>query len=268
VARPVLFLTDYGLQDEFVGLCHAVIARLAPEVRVIDLTHGIPPLDVGRGAMVLADAVPHAPADAVYLAVVDPGVGTERRAVAVSAGDALLVGPDNGLLAPAWEALGGAAAAVSLRVPEGASATFHGRDVFAPAAARLAAGEAPEALGEPLDPATLVRMEEDRPRIRPGEIRTRVAAVDRFGNVALAVRADQAPSADLDRSDRVAIRAGSESGARPVRRVRTFGDLGEGEIGVLVDSAGRLAVVQRGGSAAASLGLGPGDPVVIARPPG
>src|SRR6266511_4683271 len=135
----ITFLSDYGLEDHFVGVCHGVIARIAPNARVIDLAHGIPPQDVLRGAMVLAGAAPFMPEDAVYLGVVDPDVGGPRGAVAVrAASGALLVGPDNGLLSLAWEALGGAEAAVEIAAPdvllEPVSATFHGRDVFAPAA--------------------------------------------------------------------------------------------------------------------------------------
>ncbi|HEX2031999.1 MAG TPA: SAM-dependent chlorinase/fluorinase, partial [Actinomycetota bacterium] len=201
MARPILFLTDYGLDDEFVGVCHAVMARLAPEARVIDLTHGIPPQDVMAGALALSEAVPHAPPDAVYLGVVDPGVGTERRAVAVAAGGALLVGPDNGLLLLAARALGGVERAVEIdagRVVSGpVSATFHGRDVFAPAAARLAVSGDLRSLGGGVDPASLVSLEPDEPRVGPGRLTTTVLGIDRFGNVRLAARAADLGAAGL-----------------------------------------------------------------------
>src|SRR3954452_15883389 len=152
---PVTFLSDYGLTDDFVGVCHAVIARIAPEARVIDLTHGIPRHDVRTGALTLARALPYAPAG-VHLAVVDPEVGTERRAVAIRCGDEgrVLVGPDNGLLMPAAAALGGAVEAVDIaRSPhrlEPVAATFHGRDVFAPVAGHLATGAELAGAGDPL----------------------------------------------------------------------------------------------------------------------
>ena len=138
---PIVFMSDYGLADEFVGICHGVVARIAPRVRVIDLTHAIPRHDVAAGAMALGRAAPFMPEDAVYLGVVDPGVGSARRPVAVACGSgALLVGPDNGVLSMAWATLGGAAQAAEItseRVLLGpVSATFHGRDVFAPAASR------------------------------------------------------------------------------------------------------------------------------------
>ena len=144
MSRPIVFLTDYGRSDAFVGICHGVMARIAPDARVIDLTHAVPRQDVLRGAVELARAVPYMPADAVYVAVVDPGVGSDRRAVAVAAGASLLVGPDNGVLSLAWDALGGVTEAVEIASPAvvlaPVSRTFHGRDIFAPAAAHLAAG--------------------------------------------------------------------------------------------------------------------------------
>ena len=264
MTRPILFLTDYGLQDEYVGVCHAVMARLAPDARVIDLTHGIPPHDVLAGALALAGAVPHAPEDAVYLAVVDPGVGTDRRAVALRAGGGFLVGPDNGVLGLAARALGETAGAVSLdpgKVATGpVSATFHGRDVFAPAAALLASGSSLDDLGAEIDPATLVSVEPEDPLVGPGRLGTSVLGVDRFGNLRLAARPEHLGAVGLG-DDLLLL-----SGADPVtlRRVTTFADLGEEEVGLLEDSSGWLAVVRNGGSAARSLGLGPRSPVILA----
>ena len=264
MSRAVLFLSDYGLQDEYVGVCHAVMARLAPEARVIDLTHGLPPQDVAGGAQALAAAVPYAPADAVFLAVVDPGVGTARRAVVVEAGDALLVGPDNGLLVPAGRALGGvrgAFAITSERVMlHPVSATFHGRDVFAPVAAHLAAGLPPEEVGPAVDPATLHHLPAVAAEVEPGALRTWVAAVDRFGNVQLGAGPEHLDQAGLDGPE-VAVRAGGRDIRSP--RVRTFAEVGEGRVGLLTDSRGRLALVLEGGSFAAALSLSVGDPVEI-----
>ena len=160
MARFVTFLSDFGLQDEFVGTCHGVIKRIAPDVQIIDLTHGIPPRNVLHGALVLAKALEYVPLG-VHLAVVDPGVGTSRRPLALEDGEGrLYVGPDNGLLIPAAEAGGGIAAAHELANPRYAldrvSRTFHGRDLFAPAAAHLALGVPPAELGPPLDPAEAV----------------------------------------------------------------------------------------------------------------
>ena len=166
-ARPITFLSDYGYDDEFAGLCRAVIAGIAPDVRIIDLTHGIRRHAVTEGAAVLANALPYTPAG-VHLAVVDPGVGSTRRAVAlrVADDDRVLVGPDNGLLWPAAQKLGGVVEAIDLELSpfrlEPVSATFHGRDLFAPVAARLAAGAAFAEAGEAIDPATLTLAARER----------------------------------------------------------------------------------------------------------
>lgn len=262
--RPVLFLTDYGLDDEFVGVCHAVIASIAPDVRVIDLSHGVPPQDVRRGALALVAAVPYAPRDAVYLAVVDPGVGTDRLAVAVGAGQSLLVGPDNGLLSMAWDALGGVDRAVAI-APDGArgvSATFHGRDVFAPAAARLAAGAPLDDIGAPLDPRSLVRLAVPRPTRAADGVEAEVVGIDRFGNVQLGIRPGDVAGG---RGDRIHVRVGGT--ILPCRWIGTFAEAPPGELGLLVDSAGWLAIVARGASAAAILDTGPGQRVLLSLPP-
>ena len=268
MTRPILFLTDYGLDDEFVGLCHAVIARIAPQARVLDLAHGIPGGDILRGALVLADATPYAPSEAVYLGVIDPGVGTERRAVVVESGDALLVGPDNGLLSLAWEALGGAKRAFLIE-PGGEgfptpSATFHGRDVFAPTAARLALGLDPSKVGSSVDPTSLVRVGVPRPEVEPGRVVCRVVAVDRFGNLQLAAEPDVLEEAGISGAPRLEVRA--KGHRSPAREARTFADVAEWAVGIVVDSSGRLALVRNQESAAESLDLGPGDDVEIALP--
>jgi S-adenosyl-L-methionine hydrolase (adenosine-forming) len=252
----VTFLTDYGLDDEFVGVCHAVIAGIAPSVRVIDLTHGIPRHDVRAGALALRRAVPYAPAGSVHLAVVDPGVGGPRRGIALRCGDRLLVGPDNGLLAPAAERLGGVQEAVDLAGSpwslQPVSATFHGRDVFAPAAARLAGGAALREAGPPLDPATLVGLDLPVPRREGDALVAHAVAVDAFGNVLLdAVGADlPAGAARVD--------------GRPATAGRTFGDVAPGALLLYVDASGALAVAVNGGSARDALGLAVGDEVRIA----
>ncbi|BCB82361.1 hypothetical protein Pflav_087710 [Phytohabitans flavus] len=185
----ISFTTDYGLSDGFVASCHGVIARLAPEARVIDVTHGVAPGDVARGAAVLAQTVPYLP-PAVHVAVVDPGVGTSRRGIAARAPGGVLVGPDNGLLPWAVDALGGAEELVELANPEwflaDVSSTFHGRDIFAPVAAHLALGADLADAGPAADPATLVRLPEPVVAVGDGWLEAEVLTVDRFGNVQLA----------------------------------------------------------------------------------
>ena len=265
----VVFLSDYGLEDEFVGVCHAVVAAEAPGVPVIDLTHAVPPGDVRRGALSLLAAVPHLPDEAVVLAVVDPGVGTSRRALALRAGRSSLVGPDNGLLSLAWAALGGVGRAVQIeadRVSRGpVSATFHGRDVFAPAAARLAAGGPLEELGGPVDPGSLATVDPPSARVEAGAVRAEVIGVDRFGNVQLGARPDDLRASGLREASHLAVHHGDHVWS--CRPVGTFADLGDGELGLLEDSAGWLAVVLRGGSAGSRAGLRPGDALLLSLPP-
>jgi len=185
----VTFLTDFGLADDFVGTCHGVMKRIAPEIEIIDITHGIEPQGVLQGALVLANTLPYLP-EGVHLAVVDPGVGGERRSVVLRGGDGrLYVGPDNGLLIPAVEKLGGIEAAHELTnrgyALEPVSPTFHGRDVFSPAAAHLARGVALEELGPAIEPGSLARLELPQPEVTDHRIRACCLYVDRFGNMQL-----------------------------------------------------------------------------------
>ena len=202
VARPILFLSDLGVRDEFVGVCHSVIATIAPDAAVIDLSHGVPPTNVQAGAMTFRDCIAFAPQDGVLLGVVDPGVGTDRKAIAVeTASGRILVGPDNGLLSLAWEAAGGPTRAFEITAPDvllqPVSSVFHGRDVFAPAAAHLAAGRPPEDLGPELKTDELMTLTLPEADILTGEIRAEVLDVDRFGNVRLNVRPADLPAAGL-----------------------------------------------------------------------
>ena len=244
--------TDYGLADGFVAACHGVIARLAPAARVIDVTHLIPPADVRRGAAVLAQTVPYLPTG-VHVAVVDPGVGTTRRGVALAAPGGLLVGPDNGLLPDAAEALGGVTAAVELTNPEWLgttiSRTFHGRDVFAPVAARLALGAPLAEAGPAVDPETLVRLPVPVVHRTPDGFTAEVLTVDHFGNVRLAAPADLLDG--LPARVRVA-------GLEAVHG-RTFADAPAGALVAYADSAGRVAVAVNNGRAADVLAARPGD---------
>jgi S-adenosyl-L-methionine hydrolase (adenosine-forming) len=260
VTRPIVFLTDYGLADEFVGVCHGVIARIAPDAHVIDLTHHVARQDVLQGAVVLGRATRFMPNDAVYLGIVDPGVGSERRPVAVEAASgAVLVGPDNGLLSMAWQELGGAERAVEIAAEEvvlqPVSRTFHGRDVFAPAAAHVAAGLALEDLGRAVAVDSLHALELPGPMVTPGVVGARVVGVDGFGNVQLNVTPADLEAAGLGPSLTL--------GTREVPRVATFEEVPRGVLAAIVDSQGYVALVVNRGSAASLLGLAAGDAVVL-----
>jgi S-adenosylmethionine hydrolase len=257
-ARAVYFLSDFGLADEFVGVVHAVIGRIAPRSPVVDITHQVAPHDITGGAATLERAAPWL-AGGVVLGVVDPGVGTARRAVAFDAGEGtVLVGPDNGLLLPAARSLHppGPVAAVRLDTDTGApGATFAGRDVFAPAAARAARGEPLAALGEPVEPASLVELTLPVASVEGGRVRAQVLWVDRFGNAQLNVTPSVAGPVRLVE---VAGRA------HPAPVVRSYGDIGPG-YALVVDSYGRLAVSANGRAAAEELGLRPGSEVWLCR---
>jgi S-adenosylmethionine hydrolase len=265
-ALPITFLSDYGYEDEFAGVCRSVIARIAPETPVIDLTHGIAPGDVRHGALALANALPHSPAG-VHLAVVDPGVGTSRRPVAVRVAREMriLVGPDNGLLWPAIEQLGGPLEAVDLGgsrfAAEAVSASFHGRDLFAPVAAHLALGAQLTEAGEPLDAGSLASIALPPPIVAPDHVVTNVLYLDRFGNAALG-----AGRADLSRVGiEVGARVAVELGERRFEAgyVATFAEVGPGEALLYEDSSERLAIAINRGDAGTELGLRPDDRVVI-----
>ncbi len=256
----VTLLTDYGTQDAFVGVCHGVILSGCPRAEIVDITHGIPPFDVRAGALALRNALPYVPVG-VHVAVVDPYVGTVRRAVALLAADGrLLVGPDNGLLSLAWERCGGLRAGVdvtrsSLRLPS-ASATFDGRDLFAPVAARLACGAALASLGPSLDPRTLQRIQIPPPRREGRQLVATVLGVDAFGNIALGARASDAAwpaGAELE------VRAGDRT--HIARWVGAFADVGRGELLAYLDAFGDLSLAVREGRADSALGIAPGADV-------
>jgi S-adenosyl-L-methionine hydrolase (adenosine-forming) len=261
----VSFLSDYGTADEFVGVVKSVIRSIEPRVTVIDITHDIQPYDVKAGSLTLARSVQYL-CPGVVLAIVDPGVGTDRRAVAIEVGDgqSYLVGPDNGLLAAAVGMVGGATAAVELSNPEYRLAspgpTFDGRDVFGPAAAHLCAGVPLEALGPPLDPADLVPGLVPLPRDEAGAIVGEVLWVDRYGNCQLNIDPDQIASW----GDRVQLRwTRPTEGSRTAVRVQAFDDLGSGQVGLLVDSYGLLAVAMSRASAADTLQIAAGDELAV-----
>ncbi|GLU47416.1 SAM hydrolase/SAM-dependent halogenase family protein [Nocardiopsis ansamitocini] len=258
------FLTDYGNTDGFVAACHAQMLRYAPALRVIDITHQIPPGDIRRGATVLADTAPELPR-AVHVCVVDPGVGTRRRSVAVAAGGHVLVGPDNGLLVWAAEALGGVAAVHELtnetlwRHP--VSTTFHGRDVYAPVGAQIAAGTPLADVGRALAPTDLVRLPRPRREVRPGAAYGEVHAVDRFGNCQLSLSAQDLRAALAGSPQPEHLAVGLPGSAHTLPLAPTFGAVEPGAPLVLTDSAGRLSLAVNGGDAARTLDLSVGDPV-------
>jgi S-adenosyl-L-methionine hydrolase (adenosine-forming) len=259
VALSITFLSDYGLRDEFVGVVHAVIAHECPTARVIDLSHGVPRQSVLAGALMLARSLPYA-TPGVHLAVVDPDVGARRRAIALRTAEEarLLVGPDNGLLIPAAMRFGGIAEAVEISHSpwrlEPVSATFHGRDLFAPVAARLAGGEALADAGTPVEPGELVALDLPQPRQEEGALVAHVMVIDGFGNVQL----DAAPS-DLGGRLGHTVEVGD---GRSARYLRTFADAEAGELLLYEDAAGMLALAVNGGEAVAELGdPAPGDEV-------
>jgi S-adenosyl-L-methionine hydrolase (adenosine-forming) len=260
----ISFTTDYGTDDGFVAACEGVVARIAPALRVLHVSHRVPAQDVRRGAALLAQTVPYLP-PACHLAVVDPGVGTNRRAVVLVTEDGLLVGPDNGLLVPAAEALGGIRAAHQLtepayRLPR-VSATFHGRDVFAPAAAHLATGVPPDRLGPAVEVATLVRLPEPETVAEPGKLSTEVLAVDAFGNIQLAATGVDLETAGAAAGTTAHVNLGGRSVTATV--ARTFGDTASGGLIVFLDSAGQVALAVNGGSAADQFGGALGEQAVL-----
>ena len=261
----ISFLTDFGLQDDFVGTCHGVIAQIAPDVRVIDVTHGIAPQAILQGAVVLRKSMPFMPVG-VHLAVVDPGVGGDRRAVAVRTEDGrTFVGPDNGLLALAADELGISAAHEltdeRYRLPD-VSRTFHARDIFAPAAAHLATGVAIDRLGPALDPATLVRIRIPDPDIGRTQISATVVAVDRFGNIATNLSPAHVTHLGIATGDRVEVRLTFDRYYALV--AETFADAPPGELILYEDSYGLVTLAISRGNAARLTGVRPGDELRIA----
>jgi S-adenosylmethionine hydrolase len=262
----ISFLSDYGLGDEFVGVVKSVIRSIAPHVTVVDITHDVPPHDVRAGSLALVRSVQYL-VPGVVLAVVDPGVGTERRAVAIEVGDegeAVLVGPDNGLLAAAVAMTGGAWRTVTLTNPtyqlEAPGATFAGRDVFAPAAAHLCAGVPLEDLGELIDPITLLPGTIPLPRDEDGGLAAEVLWVDRFGNAQLNVGPDDV----VGLGDRISLHWADQ--VRTARIAHAYGELKPGEVGLVIDSYGLLSIALDRTSAADQLRLRPGTGVTLKEP--
>ena len=268
--ETVSFLSDYGTTDEFVGVVHSVIRDLAPHARVIDLTHGVAPFDVRAGSLALARSISYVAAG-VVLAVVDPGVATARRAIAVevAGGEGVLVGPDNGLLAPAVALAGGAERAVELNNADwhlpSIGATFAGRDVFAPIAAQLCNGVDLTELGELVDADLLLPGVVALPQADDTKVIAQVLWVDRFGNAQLNVGPDDLPATF---GSRVEVRCSSPTDptggvVRSAVRATSYAELGGGAVGLVLDSSGLLAVSMDQRSAAEELGLDVGDQVTL-----
>ncbi|HEX6947868.1 MAG TPA: SAM-dependent chlorinase/fluorinase [Acidimicrobiia bacterium] len=263
---PISFLSDFGHQDEFVGVVHGVIARVAPEARVIDIGHGFPPGNVRAAALALVRAIQYLP-EGVCLAIVDPGVGTDRRAIAAETPWGFFVGPDNGLLSPAVSMVGGASSIVSIENPEvmipSPGATFQGRDVFAPAAAVLASGEAkladlgPRVSDDEVIPLLLPLTETDGASVT-GE----AWWVDRYGNVETNVSPEDLAGIGLAPGDVVTLRIGA--GIHNIKWVKTYGEVDEGEPLLHVDSAGLMAIAVRDGRADEHFDLVAGVSVTLA----
>ena len=261
----ITFLTDFGVADDLVGTCHGVMKRIAPEVEIIDITHGIDPQEILQGALVLRNTLPYMP-EGVHLAVVDPGVGTDRKAIALRSGDGrLYVGPDNGLLIPAAERMGGIADAWEVTEPayrlSPLSRTFHGRDVFAPAAAFLAGGLEPAGLGPSLDTSMLTRLAVPVAQVSAEEIVAHVLIVDRFGNVQLNLTASDLDRIGIVPGTRIELEIGLERYYAVA--ARTFADVARGDIVLYEDSYRNISIAINVGDAASVISARVGDRVRI-----
>jgi S-adenosyl-L-methionine hydrolase (adenosine-forming) len=261
----ILFATDFGPASEWVGICHAVMARIAPHTRVIDLTHALRPFDVEGAGLILQMALPYAPIGVAAL-VVDPGVGTQRRSIAVQCfrGD-LLIGPDNGLLPAAAESLGGIVAARLLDNQrlhlEHRTGTFDARDVFCPVAAHLASGTSFDAVGQTLAAEQLIASRTPHLEIEGHRVRCEIIDVDGFGNLRLSAKRDALELSTLASVEE--LRLVTEAGQTSLRRAAAFGELQPDDVGLIVDSFGYLSLCLNRASAAQKFGLARGDLIEI-----
>lgn len=267
MSLPISFLSDFGLDDEFVGVVHGVLARLAPESRVIDVTHQVQRGETRAGALALVRAIQYLP-EGVTLAVVDPGVGTDRRAIAASTPWGFFVGPDTGLLSPAVAMVGGAEQIVSIENPEvmipSRGVTFAGRDVFAPAAALLAAGEADLAdLGPSVDPETVLPLLLPLPDVTADGVQGEAWWIDRFGNVQTNIGPEDLKALGAAEGDRLVLGVGTQRHSVPWES--SYGAVPAGEALVHIDSSGLLSVAVRGGRADTRFGLADGTAVTLAK---
>ena len=266
MSLPISFLSDFGYEDEFVGVVHGVLAKLSPESRIIDIGHGTPRGNVRSAALALTRAIQYLP-EGVCLAVVDPGVGSQRKAIAASTPWGYFVGPDNGLLSPAVAMVGGASHIVSVENPEAMipspGQTFHGRDVFAPAAGLLASGEAnlddlgPAISGDEVTPLLLPLTEAEG-----GTISGEAWWVDQFGNVQTNISPEELAAIGLSRGDTVVVTVGST--IHNLRWANAYSDVAEGDPLLHIDSAGLMAIAVRSGRADEDLNLAEGVSVRMA----
>ena len=266
----IAFASDYGTQDEFVGVCKAVMLGLAPGTEIVDLGHDVPAHDVRAGSLLLVRSVQYLPDHTVVVAVVDPGVGTDRRLVAVEVAGGILLGPDNGLLAPATAMVGGPQRVVSIENPDyrldAPGPTFAGRDILAPAAAHLARGLPIGELGPEIDPAGMVPGIVSLPDVDDdGAIVAEVWWVDRFGNCQLNVDPDMLAMLGAAPGDRVEVRISGDT--RVARWVRTYADAKASELVLLVDSYGLCSLAFDRTPAASELGVRAGSAVTLAVDP-
>jgi S-adenosylmethionine hydrolase len=251
MSQPISFLSDFGRTDEFVGVVHGVVARIAPDVRVIDIGHDFPRGDVRAAALALLRAVQYMP-QGVLLAVVDPGVGTARRPIAARTEWGVFIGPDNGLLAPAVAMVGGADKIVALENPElvlpSGGVTFDGRDRFAPAAAVIASGQADfEDLGSEVAPDSVTPLMMPLVEHDENAVRGEILWMDHFGNAQSNISPDDLAVVGITPGDDVILRIGAIE--HQLTWVDAYGDVAEGEGLLHVDSYGQMAVAVRGGRA-------------------
>jgi S-adenosylmethionine hydrolase len=262
------FLSDYGFEDAFLGVCKGVIARTAPEVRILDVLHLVVPQDVEQGAAVLASALPYLPAAAVHLALVDPFRATPTRGVAVRTADgSTFVAPDNGLTSQSWEVCGGAVEARVIDNPAlwhpTPARTFRGRDVFSPVAARLADGLPFEQVGSELDVDELELLAQRQPTVEDDHVHGEVAQVDHFGNLTLNLQRTHLEQAGIALGDEVELRCSGKTMVVPF--LETYGQVGRGRLAVCEDSFRTVTIAVNQGSAAVRLRASRGEPLVISR---
>ncbi len=261
----ITFLTDFGLEDDFVGTCHGVIKGIAPDAQIIDITHGIPPQQVLQGALILANTVSYMP-EGVHLAVVDPGVGTERRPLALrDATGRIYIGPDNGLLLPAADRLGGVAEAHEIAnrtyALDPVSRTFHGRDIFAPAAAHLANGLELSELGPAVDPQGLARLDIPAPEIGSTRMRATILYIDHFGNIQLNLTRADLERIGVDPGDQLELEHRSDRYYAVA--ARTFEDARKGDVILYEDAYRNVSVAISGGDAASLFRAAAGGDLII-----
>ncbi|MDI6689613.1 MAG: SAM-dependent chlorinase/fluorinase [Actinomycetota bacterium] len=263
----ITFLSDFGLADEWVGVCKGVVKGIAPHAEIIDISHEVPNFNVKKGALLLASAVPFMP-KGIHLAVVDPGVGTKRRAIIIltKRGD-YLIGPDNGLLIPTAQRLGGIKRVVEITneryMHKPICPSFHGRDIFAPAAAHLAAGKDIDEFGPEIDINDLVQTPWSKARISGEEIICEVIDVDKFGTLRLNVTLHELMKCGIRLKNQILVKWDEKGIILPL--LRTFGEVKAGELLLLVDSSDHLCIAVNQGSASVKLGLKVGSKITLIR---